>query len=392
MAFNVTSAFINETGLSNPRTKKTFTISGSDYSSYVTKWPRIKRRWDSPKPISVTITLANDEQTFNFFNVSPVKLMEDCELKLGFEYAAGSEELLSHFNGTVERVKFNHGKCSLVLTDHLKPLSEKLLGDNETPLDFTTSNYLVSDLAWYMVTSHGGFSAIANSSNPDIDYESFEQWSNVFSSDNVRVNALFDGIKITEGLRKVAKLTRSAIYMKDGKLSFSRFTIVNTYTSIIDEDVSLGIELALDDATITNNQIVNAAYNVDSDSFAITVNDEATASVNSFGLRENISEDRAVWYVDSVSALNLAQRITFTRAIPFADYSVISGLALIHRQIGETISFTEEFFGAGGEAYRILAHELDMHKETVKIGMDATTLLNAFKLDISVLDGTDTLL
>ena len=393
MPFEVTSWFVEEAAQPNPAVVRKFYIDSNDYSDYVQRWPKLKRVWDEVRPVSVTINLNNTEQTFNFFHTDKTKLMGTGKLQFGFTHPTSGDELLTLFTGKIERVKLNGTTAAISTTDKTKPFSELQLGDNETPLDFTGSDYLPSDLAWYIVTSHGGFSAVANSSNLDIDYAAFANWAAVFSGDNVRVNARFEGMKITEALRKISRMTRSAIFIKDNKLSFHRFSLADSHQMELSyANMEKSPELTLDDKTVINKQYVLAAYDQSSDYHTITTFDVATASVNSYGQREQTEEDKSIWYVDSIGALNLAQRIINVSKDPFSDYSITAKISAAIRQVGETILLTDAFFGEGGSAYRIMSTEIDMQSGLVKIGCNATQILASFTLDYSTLDGTDVLI
>lgn len=392
MAYNVSSWFLSQCDENIPPIVRKFWIGSDDYSDYVTKWPRVKRTWDRVRPVSVTINLNNADQTFNFFHTDKTKLMGSCVLQLGMTHPTSGDELIEIHSGKIERVKLSGKTGSITVTDKTKPFSELQLGDNETALDFTGSNYLPSDLVWYMVTSHGGFDATTNSSNPDIDYPAFLDWAAVFSGDSVYVKGYFEGKKISEALRIVSRITRSAIFLKDNKLSFHRFSIADSHQTVLNWDNLLKVDLLLDDKTVINKQYVLANYDQTSDYHTITTFDVSTSSVDSYGMREQTESDKNIWYVDSISAINLAQRVVNVGDEPFSDYQLTSNISGAIRQIGETILLNDNFFGEGGSSYRIMGSEIDMHTGQVKINCNATQILSAFRLDYSSLDSSDILI
>ena len=392
MAFSVTSWFVDQCNEPHPPLVRKFFINSTDYSDYVTKWPRIKRDWSNVRPVSATINLNNAEQTFNFFHTEKTNLMGNGALEIGLTHPDSGNELISLFSGKIERVKLSGKSASITITDKTKAFSELQLGTNENVLDYTTSNYLPSDLIWYIVTSYGGFDATASSANTDIDYPSFETWAGVFSGDNIRMQAYFEGTKITEALRKMARITRSAIFLKDNKLSFHRFSLADSHQTELTYSKLFGVNLLLDDKSVINRQYVLGDYDQTSDYHSITCVSTDTASINSYGEREQTEEDNSIWYVDSASAINLAERIINVSKNPYSNYEVTSNLEGVIRQIGETILLTDGFFGEGGSAYRVMKNEIDMHTGRVKIGCDATQILNAFTLNQSALDSSDVLL
>lgn len=391
MTFDVTSWFISQCEYSPPVVRK-FWVGSTDYSEYVTRWPSIKRTWNDVRPVSASISLDNTGKTFNFFHSDPSNLMGSAALQMGLTHPSSGDELITLLTGKIERVRLSGKKANITITDKTKPFSELQLGNNETPLDYTGSSYLPSDLVWYWITSYGGFDTTPNGSNVDIDYTAFSTWAGVFSGDNVRMKAYLSGMKITEALRKVARITRSAIFIKDNKLSFHRFSLADSHQTDFDYTNLIETDVTLDDKTVTNRQFVLADYSITSKSHNITCVSTDGPSVNSYGIREETEEDSDIWYVDSISALNLAQRVIFTEKYPYSDFTATCTMGGIVRQIGETMILTDEFFGESAEAYRILSNEINIHTGQVKIGCNATQILSSFRLDYSSLDSSDALL
>jgi len=391
MTYNVTSWFVSQAQAYQSEPIRKFTIGSSDYSAYVTRWPSFRTQWDQIRPGNLTISLANDEQQLNFFESDKVNMVNTCALSIGFTHPSSGDELLTMFEGTLDRVKIKKGICTLIFTDKFKQLSERLLGSQDAPVDYTTSNYLPSDLAWYMVTSYGGLSSVQSTSNPDIDYNSFLDWAKIFSGDNVRLNGRFTGAKVTEGLRKIARITRSGIFRYDNKIAFRRFSLVDSLQTTINHSNLLDSELVISERDIVNKQHVMFDYSVTSRYHQKTVIEQGSASVNSFGLKESIEKDSNLWYVDSVSALNLAQRVIQVKKLPYNSLQATTGMEGILRQIGEMIVFTDEQMGITSDSYRIMASRYNIDRGTVTFTIDASQVNNAFILDVSTLDGPDVL-
>lgn len=391
MPYSVSSWFIDQALNENPPIKRTFTIGGSDYSSYVLKWPSIARSWDDLRPVGVTIDLANEDQAFNFFRTDKTKLRSSCEIKLGFTHPTSGDELISVFQGTSEKVQFDGGKAKVSIVDKLKPFSERVVGLSNSPVVFSSSTLLPSDIAWTLCTCYGALSSVQSTSNPDIDYVSWQAWAAIFSADTVLMRARFDGQKVTEGLRKLARMTQSAIVLSNNKLTFNRFTTINTHISSLDNRHIIGLSLAIDDADMVNKQWVYADYRPESQYWTISVFDTRTASVNSFGLREEIAQDESVWYVNSANALNLAQRVMSTAGVPYDRLNVETPLVPIHRLIGETVVVADEQLDVT-EGWRIMGYRLDTDKGRINLDVDVSQINTPFILDFSALDGTDILL
>lgn len=386
-AFDVSSSFKYEANQTiTDKFKRRFTIGSSDYSEFVRKWPRIKRAWNDIKPNSITIGLNNEEGTFNFFETMKTNIVIDCTLEAGFETSSGDEYVTLH-KGKINRVKYKDAMLTLTIKDKIKPFSELIVGNNDAPIEFLNSNYLPSDIAWWLATSYGGLDGVMSSSNVDIDYESFAMWAGVFSSDNVFVQARFDGQKLNECFRKIGRMTRSAISVEDDLLTFARYDISSVDPLTINSGDNVSLTATIDDSKIVNKQFVHANYSISSDSFSTVVNDVSSSSVNSYGLHENLLEDKSFWYVNSISALNIAQRQITINADAYTDYSIELGMQPLYKQLGETMRISDTLLGISNSLFRIMGYDFDLDKAKSTIDCDASQILTFFRLDVDSMDG-----
>jgi hypothetical protein len=113
--------------------------------------------------------------------------------------------------------------------------------------------------------------------------------------------------------------------------------------------------------------------------------------VNSFGAREQLEKDDVVWYVNSVSCLNLAQRSTLTKDNPYDRLSIDTAMPGLPRQVGETITAVDDLMGIN-DTYRIMGMEIDTDNGKIRFEAEKSQVLGAFILDVSDLDGTDVLI
>jgi hypothetical protein len=318
---------------------------------------------------------------------SPVFVEKSFERRRGL----GRDELISAFFGTSEKVTLGNGKVSVMATDKLKPLTERIVGTSNSPAIFSSSILLGSDIFWTLCTSYGGFSSVQSTSNPDIDYAAFQAWASVFSGDTVLMRARFEGTKVSEALRKLADMTQSAIVLNNNKLTPSRFTTVNTNISSLDDRHILKLSVSIDDSDMVNKQWVYADYRPESQYWTIACFDTRSASVNSFGLRERIIQDEAVWYVNSANAINMAQRIMQTAGLPYDHIDVETPLIPLHHLIGETVVTVDAQIGVT-EGWRIMGSRLDMDAGQMLLNIDGSQINTPFILDVSTLDSSDILL
>jgi len=156
------------------------------------KWPTLKQKWDEVRAQSITVELANEDQSFNFIRSDKTTLRSSCAIQFGFTHPTSGDELVTLFSGTMDKVRYSSGACSIALLDKFKQLSERVMGDRDAPATFTDSS-TPPDIAWAAITSYGGYSAIESTSNPDIDYSSFLSWSSVLSADTVLMNGQLEG-------------------------------------------------------------------------------------------------------------------------------------------------------------------------------------------------------
>lgn len=318
---------------------------------------------------------------------SPVFIEKNADRRRG----PGRDEMISAFFGTTEKVEYQSGLLGITMSDKLKQLAERVVGFSNSPAVFSSSTLLLSDIAWTVCTCYGGYSSVQSTSNTDIDYTSWLAWAAAFSADTVIVRAKFDGQKVIECLRKMATLSQSAIFLANNKLTFNRYTTVNTNISSLDDRHILNLSLLIDDADIVNKQWVYADYRPESQYFTTVVFAASTPSINSFGTREQIAQDESIWYVSSANALNMAQRIISTTALPYDRIKVETPLVPAHLLIGETVVVVDAQLGVT-EGWRIMGSAIDTDTGLMSFDINNSQVNTPFILDISSLDGTDLLL
>jgi len=360
-----------------------------DLTGRVTRWPTIRRSWNDLRGQTADVELANDDGALNMLFTRPQAGLTTFNLQIGFTHPTSGDETITPFLGRMANVGHKAGALKVGVEDKISQLSDYVVGDTENPV--TMSSVLPSDIAWTLCTCYGPFSDVASTSNTDIDYASFLEWAAVFSGDNVIMDCRFDGQKTLEGMRKISRQTQSAIYMEGGLMRFYRFTAVNTESTDLSEGETTQASIEVDMLALVTKQTVLGGYNADSDSWAFATFDIDSESSVSYGLREDVEKDKNVWYVNSVSALNLAQRFTSVGGNPYEQVTVDTTLVPIVRQVGETISFQHSQTQIA-RGYRIMELALDFGRATMTLGINASQTETPFILDVSTLDGSDKLL
>ena len=401
MAFDVSSWFLEQLTLSSTAPKRVFTISGSDYSERVVKWPKFKRSWNAIRPTNLAINLVNDDQGLNFLVDTPTSMTGSCDIRLGFtrgeypytvehpytvEYLYQHEDELIHlYAGTIEKAEFARGAVTLRLLDKMKAFTERVVGSSDEPVVFSGANLLPSDVAWTLCTCYGGLSNVQSDSNPDIEWSSFTAWAAVFSGDNVLVGAQYEGMKVVEALKRLSMYTDSAIFEEHGQVEFRRFSSIDSKTTVLDDDSIIDLSLTVDDAAIVNDQHVYADYSVGSDSWALDVISQDSASIEDYGYRENVLKDTSIWYINSVSAINVASKRTGDLSSPVKRFTIDSMLLPITRSLGETIRISDSFLGVtSSTGWRMMEFEVNVETGRTRVTADGSQLGYPFILDDAV--------
>jgi len=305
-------------------------------------------------------------------------------------------EAIDLYTGEISKVSYSKNDCVIKTRDKLWGFAQKVVGESDTPVKIPpSSQYLISDIAWTLCTCYGGLDSTANSSNPDINYESFETWAEQFSVDNVFAQTNYEGTKVISGLTNLARMSDSAIWIEgDGKLHFKRFVESSSTDIVFTNDEMADLEIDIDMDRLINKQWVYFDYVPDDDLWASSIVDVRSSSVNTFGLREDVLKDESIWYVDSVSALNVAVRKSYLNNQPNRKFNYALGLPGIYTQKGDNVRLVNSFYDlTSSEGWIVEAVEYDMHGLKNRFYLDeALPTQPGFYLDVSTLDGDHILL
>jgi len=369
-----------------------FTIGTSDYTDRVAKWPRIKRTMNDVKSLKVIMPVNNVDGHFNGFYEDVYTIPNTGTLQMGFTHPTSGNEFITLYIGFLKNVSYKEELCNLEFRDNLNDFQSRKVGDSDVSVVF--SSQIPSDIAWDLCTSYGNLSNIASTNNADIDYDTFLAWAKSFSGDSVLTEAQYDGMKVTQALNNLAKMTDSAIWVEgDGKLNFLRPEEPSSLDITFTRDQFHDIEIDVESLRVINKAWVYWDYAVESDYFQSKVFAIDSASINSYDLREEIIKDESIWYVNSVSALVHAQRKTTVFRDPPKCFIIDTNLYGMRQQLGETIRLVDSFYNVNSSAgWRLIESELDMESGEVIFEMDEAAMLNGFYLDTSNLDGDEVLL
>lgn len=367
-------------------------IGASDYTDRVTAWPRLTRTVNDIKNVPLKIKLANTDGALNIFYDQPWTLQDSIAICFGLTHPTSGEELITLYSGTVSKVTYDEKICEINTRNKFNLFGVRRVGESQTPITF--SNKIPSDIGWTLCTCYGGLSPVASTSNPDIDYASFLAWAAVFSADSILCSARYEGETVSEAVNRLAEHTGSSIWAGgNGKVFFKRFADPSSIDVVFGRDENTSFKISLDAGEVLNRCFVGFDYDAASDYWAKHVVAVNTTSINSFGAHEDYFRDDTVWYVDSTSALTLADRVVMQYNDPPKRFKIGTGVNAILKDIGETVKLVEPFFNITSASGWVLSEqEIDLDAGAVVYRTDETLVLNPFILDVSSLDGDDLLL
>jgi len=389
MSTTVTSFFQSQMESTNPSSRLLrFTFNGSDISPHVLSYGTLSRNIsESIGNRGYTIEIENTSQLLNSLMTEKAQFLTTGTFDYGFTTDTGSEETLQLFSGDLLKARFREKSVSLFFRDKLLRLKARTVGSDDTPVSFTSTNVNPADLVWWMATSYGNLSLITSTSNPDIDYASWETWKAIFTDNNTVVNARFTGENVVEIIEEAQEITDSVIYAEgDNKLYFTRWTGVSSDVITITDSVTTRIaDITVEGTHITNKARVLIGYNPTSGAWAGEITRQNTTSTNSYGVFEKAYYGKKVWLVDSVSAINLADRIVARRREPNIKAQITTPIIYLNAQVGDEISLTSQVFSFSNKSFALLGYQIDAKNDTMTLiadeGFGKVGFMKGFILD-----------
>lgn len=368
MSVEVTSWFLEQAARQRAVPERRFLVGGSDYSARVLRWPTLHFRADRVDLGTTTLLLDNTGRSFRFFADSEAALTTSCELALGFTHPDSGPERLSLYLGRPSGVAFEAGgaRLRLQLQGKTQRLTDTVLGTEAESggVDYTTSGYYPADLAWYLVTSHGGLSPVESASNPDLDYGQWADWRDRDAVRDVRVQAYIAGEKIYRVLERLAAMDTLSIAFQGSRLRFRPvFDAYGSDVPALPADTITGLEVAVDPARLVNRIAIDAGYQPDTGRFLSTHTRVHSASRARFGERSQRLGNATVWYATAADARYLAEDRLRFRSRPAPRVAVRTPLAGgVHRAVGGVVSLSDSFFGWTALPHRITRLAVDLER------------------------------
>ncbi|MHA2277530.1 MAG: hypothetical protein ACXAC2_17260, partial [Candidatus Kariarchaeaceae archaeon] len=302
------------------------------------------------------------------------------------------DETIVIFSGFLNNVRYDQKNCELQLRDRLWDFTQRIVGESSIPVSIGAE--IPTDTIWTLCTCYGGLSNVASTSNPDIDYASFQTLAAQYSGDNVTTASWFDGQKVSEAVSIIMEHTDAKVWIEgDGKLNFKGFIEISSLDTTFTDDEIKKLRIDVEKQRLINTQHVDFDYSVNSDYWQSRVTDINSTSVNTFATHEDIIQSENVWYTNTVSALVVAQKKTFLLGQPPRRFTIDTDLFGLNMQIADTIRLVDSFFNiTSSTGWQITEYTFASDTGDIFWELDEAVAADAFYLDVSTLDGDHLLL
>tara|TARA_Y100000592_G_scaffold62246_1_gene97256 strand:- start:30761 stop:32401 length:1641 start_codon:yes stop_codon:yes gene_type:complete len=409
----LTNFFLAQQQKTNPESiVRQFTFNNSILSSRVTEYSSVTRNYKEVVAGGFSVRLENASKLMNEIIEDRTKFRKDGEISYGYQFNPTHIDFGCVGKGELIEVDYDQAEVNMQFKNKLDNLSEIKVSTDLTSrqgASFVGSVYNPADLTFDILTSNSYGAQLDNTTSPanaDINYNSWLDWKNSLGSESIVVQAFFPvDLDYVRALQGIAETTDSAIYVEsNNKLTFLRkITGAESFSATVNDEDIISITAKGDAFDMANEFTVPISFTVASNSvtgFRQTITFQNTASVNSFGKISKTTTQNVIWYVDSASALNLAQRIVGRRRRPEVALTVKTPLKYMQQQLGDLIFVTHDALNLNDEPFTMIGQTIDIMNQTITMDLSvghglAIANLIIFELDdaeLGVLDSSAGLL
>ena len=341
---------------------------------------------DSPNSASLTVELNNDAKNFNFLMTNKTNIGNPGRVRAGFDVSG--VEYIDRFIGYLDEVRFestDRPKCRMVFGGRIQRTLERKIGSSGSEIDYYTAPRNPADLAWDILTVHGGLDSTATTTNPDIDYTSFLAYQSICTDLTFSLRAKFTGQSVAEGMRLIGQLTDAIIFGEtDGKIYFRKFTPEESATPYLFTDASAHLdraEIFFNKDRLWNQAIVWWGYNQSTDDWLSGGSDtknNATSQSN-FGIFQKTFDGKTVWHDNAISAGTFGERYVarYSEPMETVKFKTKRGTQALIHQMGDNINLTWAQMGYSTKLMRIYGIVGDLTRDVYEILAEDMKNLNA---------------
>jgi hypothetical protein len=408
------SFFLSRNASTNPQSMQLeFTWVNSDLSDRVVRYPTISRGYKDVVGKDWSVTMENASQLMNTV-ISDRTLFRNAAGEVRFGYIEDtspySYNALSMGGGFLSRVSYEGNLATLSFRDRMNILSQTFLStetQSRTGVYFDNAEYNPADLVWTALTANSfgaKFSSVDCYTNPQINYDSWLTWKNTIGSESITCRGFIPyGTNYLQFLQNVAEMTDSAIYVEaDNRLYFKRnLTGVVSFSATVSEADIISIRTSGEAYDMCNRYTMPLSITVQSNA-ALTDAPNAfvtfanSASVNSFGAVTKEPTQSYIWYTNSATAKNLADRILYRRRIPEIAVNVTVPMKYQQQQLGDIIYLYSDEIGFQDQAYTLIETRVSLENLTMELELSSghgiaianVTVFELNDVDLGTLDGT----
>jgi len=347
-----------------------FTFANSDHSDVVLDYGSISRTGDKVTAGDLSMRVSNADQRWNEIQQNKTLFTGSATLQAGFTIN-NSNEVTTLFTGKLIAFKdASTGKVVLSFQDTLSVLENRFIGDSNNIISFTGSEWNPADMFWTIATSWGELSSIENTSNPDIDYNT---WLDMRSRSNelgFKLQAEFSGEAVNNAFKLIGQITDTVI-VGDGQGRINTLRAFPASGSVIssfnDDKVVDVTDRKMRLSNLVNDGTVLYGYNPDTANWEGSISKVKTSSVNTYGRWAKIFEDSTIWHVDSISAFSFIDRWIEDRFEPPEEIILNSTMAGILNEIDDSFTLTNAIMSYSNKGFRITKQDINLNQGTARI-------------------------
>lgn len=379
---DLTPFFLDKQRQTNPSSiVRQFSFNNSIFTNRVIKFPQVTQTYKDVIADGFTISVENASQLMNEIIEDRTKFRQDGEISYGYQFNPTFIDLGCVAKGTLINADYSNSEVNLQFKNQLDRLSEIKISTDTTSqqgVAFIATTYNPAELTLDILTSNSYGAQLdntASAANTDINYESYLNWRNTLGSESIVVQAFFPyQTSYVAALQNIAEVTDSAIYVEtDNRINFIRnLTGVQSFAATVTNSDIISISAAGDAFDMCNEYTVPISFTVTSNSvtgFRQTIRFQNASSINSFGKISKEPTNNLIWYVDSASALNLAQRVVGRRRQPEVALSITTPIKFMQQQLGDIIFVTNDELNLNEEPFTLISKTTDIENQTITMDL-----------------------